>query len=210
MAFGIERAAEAQPGIECMQAVREATGPKIDLLIDCHSHFTVPGALEVAEALRNLYLFWFEEPVPDEDIEGYRLIKEPCGMTVAGGETRRLIGGFWNMIGAPVVNVIMPDITMVDGLAELKKVSALTEGRGILPAHHGPFGPVMLAASLHSVVTHPGFLIREYAWGEVPWRHQFALPTETALNGRMVLSDCPGLGLKFNPDVVHKYRVSLT
>lgn len=209
MPFRIERAGDAQPGIACMQAVREAIGPKIDLLVDCHSHFTTRGALDVADALRDLDLYWFEEPVPDEDIEGYRVIKEQCGMTVAGGETRRLIRGFWEMMDASVVDVIMPDITMVGGLAELKKISALAEARSILSAPHGPFGPVMLAASLQSVITHPGFLIMEYAWGEVPWRHDLVLPAETILNGRMVLSDRPGLGVLLNPDVVRTHRVSV-
>ena len=48
-----------------MRAVREAIGTEVDLLVDCHSKFTVRGAIEVADALRDVNLFWFEQPRPN-------------------------------------------------------------------------------------------------------------------------------------------------
>ncbi|MDP6108172.1 MAG: mandelate racemase/muconate lactonizing enzyme family protein, partial [Candidatus Brocadiia bacterium] len=75
----IDRARDVAPGIAATEAVRKAVGPGVDLLIDCHSHFTVAGALDVADALRDLDLFWFEQPTPESDLAGLRRIKEQSG-----------------------------------------------------------------------------------------------------------------------------------
>ena len=71
-----------------MQAVREAIGPEADLLVDCHSKFTVRGAIEVADEVRDLNLFWFEQPTPESNLDNCLAVKEGCGLTIAGGEQR--------------------------------------------------------------------------------------------------------------------------
>ena len=206
MPRGIDRAQDAEPGIACMRAVREAIGPDVKLLIDCHSHFTAAGALEVADALRELDLFWFEEPVPDDDIDGYLEVKAHCGMPVAGGESRQLRRGFWETLQRRTVDILMPDVTIVGGIGELKKVADMAATHSIPTAPHGPFGPVTIAAGVHAMAAHPGFMILEYAWGEVPWRHDLTIPSETINNGRISLPDAPGLGVELNPDVVETHR----
>ena len=82
LARGIDKAEDAADGIACMQAVRQAIGPNVDLLIDCHSHFTAKGALAVAKALADLDLFWFEivndfslfTPQPYKMVYGHTLL----------------------------------------------------------------------------------------------------------------------------------------
>ena len=208
MPRGIDRAENAQAGIDALRVVRQAIGPKVDLLVDCHSHFTVKGALEVAAALADLDLYWFEEPIPGDDIDGYLEVKARCGLPVAGGESRVHRRGFWEVLDRRALDIAMPDVTIVGGISELKKVAALAEARGIPTAPHGPFGPVTTAASVHAMAAHPAFPILEYAWGEVPWRHALTLPAEKITNGRIALPQTPGLGIELNPDTVAEYRVA--
>jgi galactonate dehydratase len=210
MARGIDKAEDAEDGLACMRAVRAAIGPNVDLLIDCHSHFTARGALAVADALFELDLFWFEEPVPDTDIEGYLEVKARSGLPVAGGESRLHRRGFWEIFDRGGLDIAMPDVTVVGGLSELSKVAAMAETRDILTAPHGPFGPVTTAASAHAMAAHPAFLILEYAWGEASWRHDLVLPTETINKGRIALSDAPGLGVELNPDTVAAHRIEIS
>ena len=210
LARGIDKAEDAADGIACMQAVRQAIGPNVDLLIDCHSHFTAKGALAVAKALADLDLFWFEEPVPDEDIAGYLEVKAKSGLPIAGGESRMHRRGFWQACNDNILDIAMPDVTIVGGICELKKVAAMAEARGIRTAPHGPFGPVTTASSVHAMAAHPAFTILEYAWGEVPWRPTLTLPNEKISNGRITLPQTPGLGIELDEKIVAAHRIAIT
>ncbi len=207
MPGAIDRASDAREGIACMEAVRAAIGPEVALLIDCHSHFTGHGGCEVFDALKDLDLYWYEEPVPDEDHEGYRIIRDYIDVPLAGGESLMYREGFWPVMDGGLMDVIMPDVTIVGGLWELKKVAAMAEGRGIPTAPHGPFGPLTIAAGVQAMAAHPGFQILEYAWGEVPWRHDLVEPAEKVEGGRIRVTDLPGLGVSLNMEAIETYRV---
>jgi galactonate dehydratase len=209
MPNAVDSASEARQGIACMEAVRAAIGPDVDLLVDCHSHFTVKGALAVADALRGLNLFWFEQPTPESDMVGCVTVKERCGLRIAGGEGRALREGFTEVFEHRSMHVIMPDVKIIGGIGELKKVGDMAAAWGIPTAPHGPSGPVTIAAGVHAMFSLPEFLILEYGWGEVPWRHELITPPETIINGRVRLNNRPGLGVELNPEVVDAHRVSL-
>lgn len=84
-------------GIACVAAVRSAVGPEIDVYVDCHSHFDVPTAVEVAHALHDLGIWWFEEPVPTEDLAALREVRphvSALGMELIGGELLYGVGRF--------------------------------------------------------------------------------------------------------------------
>lgn len=203
----MDSAQEAEPGIACMRAVREAIGPDVDLMIDCHSHLTVKGSLEVADALRDLNLFWFEEPTPESDVEACLEVKRRCGLRTAGGEQRMLRQGFREALERGMMDVIMPDVTVVGGIGELKRVADMAEAYGIPTSPHGPFGPVMIAAGVQAMAAHPDFLILEFGWGEVPWRRDLITPPERIVKGRMATGDAPGLGVDLNMEGVEAHRV---
>ena len=115
--------------------------------------------------------------------------------------------GFRDALERGLMDVIMPDVTVVGGIAELKKVADMAAAYGIPTSPHGPFGPVMIAAGVHAMAAHPDFLILEYGWGEVPWRSDLTVPPERIEKGRITLTDAPGLGLDLNPDVLAAHRV---
>ncbi len=206
----VDNARDAEAGIACMEAVREAIGPEVDLLIDCHSRFTVRGALEVADALRDLDLFWYEQPTPETDLDDVICIKEQCGIPIAGGEQRVFSSSFREVMARGAMDMVMPDVGIVGGIGELKKVADMAEAWGVATAPHGPFGPVELAAGIETMATQPGFQILEFAWGEASWRSDLTLPAERIVNGRVSLSDRPGLGVELNPEVVDAHRVDLS
>ena len=204
-----DSAHQARQGIACMEAVRQAIGPDVDLLVDCHSRFSVKGALEVADALRPLDLYWFEQPVPEADRQACLAVKDQCGLTIAGGEGRRWRAGFAEVCQYRTMDVIMPDVKLVGGIAELKKVGEMAAAWDIPTAPHGPAGPLSQAAGVEAMLALPQFLILEYGWGEVPWRHDLVQPAEAIVRGRLRSTGRPGLGLELDPDVVEAHRVPL-
>lgn len=193
-------------GLQCVHAVRDAIGPDIDLLLDCYGRFSLEEARRIVDGLRGVELYWLEEPVEERNLEGYRQIRRETGWRLAGGERAMLIEGFWPLFDTEAMDVTMPDVTIAGGIGELKKIASIAESRGQLTAPHGPFGPVTVAAHVQLMASHPAFLILEYAWGQVPWREGLVSPAEQVVNGRINVTDRPGLGLSLDPGVVEAYR----
>ena len=122
-----ERAVNIERGIECARAVRAAIGAEVDLLLDCYGIYRVDEGIRIARAMEEVGLFWLEEPVGDDDIAGYQKMRAESGFTIAGGERMQLRQGFWTMLERQMMDIIMPDVTIVGGIGELKKVAALAD-----------------------------------------------------------------------------------
>ena len=76
-----------QAGVERVRAVREEIGDAVELAVDCHSRFDAGEALLVAEELRTLDLFWFEEPVHHRFVDDLARITQAVPMMTASAES---------------------------------------------------------------------------------------------------------------------------
>ncbi len=202
-----ERAENIERGIECARAVRVAIGSETELLLDCYGIYSFAEGMQIARAVESLGLYWLEEPVGDKDLAGYSRIRAESGLTIAGGERMMLRRGFWDMVDREVMDIVMPDVTIVGGIGELKKVAAMAEARDMQTSPHGPFSPLTVVTGLQASGSHPGCPILEYAWREVPWREELIEPNERVAKGRIRLPDEPGLGVRLNMDVVAAQRL---
>ena len=143
-----DRVGRARPGIRRVAAVREAVGPDVTLLVDCHSRFDVESAVIVAEEQAELGVGWFEEPVQaTEDPEGMARIAARVPIAVAGGEKGYGEELFADLVDRVAVRVIMPDVKHCGGVAAAARSgrAAIDAGGGV--SLHSPSGPVSLLAS---------------------------------------------------------------
>lgn len=195
-------------GIECAQAVRQAIGPKRDLLIDVHSHLDVERGRDLVQRMEPLNLFWIEEVTPAEPVENLAAIRRGAKIRTAGGELILGVKGFYPYIRGQAVDTVMPDPKFCGGLLELKKIAAMAEGADLLVSPHGPASPVGTAAAAHVCATLPNFLILEFAYGEVPWRAELIDPPEQVVDSALPLGARPGFGITLNERTAKRYAVS--
>jgi galactonate dehydratase len=92
----IETGVEA--GIASVAAMRDAVGPDVELMVDCHSYFDVALAERVAHRLEPYRLAWYEEPVPPEKVEETREIRRRINQPMAGREILFGVAGFTPLI----------------------------------------------------------------------------------------------------------------
>jgi galactonate dehydratase len=191
-------------GLARVRAIRQAVGPDVDLLVDCHWRFDVPSALRVAEELAPERLYWLEDPGPADDPVTLLQVKARLGTRLTAGE--RLLGraGFAPLLQGHAVDVIMPDLKHVGGILEGKKIAAMAETHGVAVAPHSPAGPVATAAGAQLCATLPNFLILEHAWGEVPWRAGL-VGGEPIVAGEYVLTEKAGLGIELNERLLEEH-----
>jgi galactonate dehydratase len=202
-AAAIEAAVEN--GIACVAAMREAIGPQVELMVDCHSFFDVPLAERVARRLEPQNLAWYEEPVPPERVEETLEIRRRIRQPMAGGEILFGVAGFAPLTRNQAVHVIMPDVKHCGGLLELTRIAAVAEHDGVTVAPHNPSGPVSTAASIQVCAVLENFRLLEFQWGEVAWRHDILDPSERFENGAIRLTDRPGFGIELNETLLRTH-----
>lgn len=188
-------------GVERLRAAREAIGPDVELLVDCHCRFDLPLAQRLAEQVRPLDLYWLEEALPRDHVELNAQFTRDSGLTTAGGEAFFGRSGFRDYIRQRAVHIIMPDVKHAGGISELRRIAHVAEGEQIPVAPHNPAGPVSTLATVQAAAAMPNFLILEWAFGEVSWRGDLVRPAEVVEDGFITVPDTPGLGIELDEAV---------
>lgn len=185
-------------GIASVAAMRDAVGPQIAIMVDCHSFFDVERAVSVASRLEPYNLTWYEEPVPPEKLDETLAIKSRIRQPMAGGEVLFGISGFSPLARRHAVDTIMPDVKHCGGLLELTRIGAMAAAEGVMVAPHNPSGPVSTAASVQVCAGMKNVNYLELQYGEVGWRSDAVEPPERFVNGTIAVPDRPGLGITLN------------
>src|ERR1700759_1998873 len=123
--FGIEEDALVT------QAVRAAIGNKVALMVDANHAFDAVAAIKLGRMIEQYDIGWFEEPVPPEDIAGYRAVKDALAIPVAGGECEFTRFGFRDILISRAIDIIQPDTCAAGGLSECKKIADMAEAFGV-------------------------------------------------------------------------------
>ena len=183
--------------VEFLSAHREAIGPNFPLMVDCYMSLTVPYAIELAEACRDIDIYWWEEVLSPEDVEGYRNIRQAHPtLKWTTGEHEYTRYGFRPLIEERLIDVLQPDVMWVGGMTEMLKIAAhaSTYDIPIIPHGSGPY-------SYHFIASQPGVPHCEYVASSADGRS--ILPVfgdlfdgeDVPAGGKLKVSSSPGFGM---------------
>ena len=200
--------------IALTRAFRAAIGPKPGLLVDCNHAYDAPAAIAYGNAVADLDIGWFEEPVPPEDIEGYLEVKRRQPLPVAGGEAAFARWGFAEMITRRAADILQPDVAACGGISELKKIADMASAFGVRVNPHVWGTGVALAASLHLLAVlpdnPPGLFPRppllELDRSPHPVRDALLAEPIGFAGGRMAVPQGPGLGITIDRAALGRFR----
>jgi len=189
----------AAEDLERARALREAIGPDVRLMADVNQGWDEATALRMGRALEPVGLFWLEEPLPYQDLEGCARVAAALTTPIASGETDYGSHGMRRHLELRVADVLMPDLQRMGGVTGLLKAAALCE------AFHTPFSPhLFMEASAHVVAAMPGGLVQEHMdW----WQALYTEPLPV-VDGHVVLPERPGLGLTLDRKALERYGAS--
>ncbi|QJU55221.1 galactonate dehydratase [Herbiconiux sp. KACC 21604] len=194
-----------------MQAVREAVGPNVDIMVDLHGRTTAAAAIAYGRALAPFDPWFFEEPCAPGNPLDLARVADALPFPVATGE--RLIGlvEFREHLALGAVAVLQPDICHVGGPTALKKIAALAESHGIPLAPHNPLGPIATAVNQHVAFATPGVVIQEVMRSDVPWRDEVVSSSFPIVGGSIGLPPGPGWGITVDEEAAaeHPYRTEV-
>jgi len=148
--------------IGLVEAVRDAVGPDVDIMVEMHGRFNPATAVEIARQLEPFQPAWVEEPVPPENLAALKKAAEHIRIPVATGERIHARHEFRELFELQACDIIQPDITHFGGILETKKLAAWADAYYVLVAPHNVGGPVSTAANLHLAACTTNFKIQEH------------------------------------------------
>lgn len=143
--------------------LREVSPAAFDYAFDAHAKIFEPWqAVQLGNALAPYDPLFFEEPIRPEHIPAWAEIKARIGCPLATGESLYSRYEFLALLNARGADIVQPDVCVVGGLGEMRRIWTLAEAHYVTLAPHNPMGALATAVNLHLCLAAPNFKILEY------------------------------------------------
>jgi L-alanine-DL-glutamate epimerase-like enolase superfamily enzyme len=111
--------------LERLALVRDAVGNDMEIMMDANQGMTVPSAITLARAARALNIHWFEEPINHTDFQGYQLLRNQTGISLAMGEREYSTLPLRELLSRNAIDIWQPDILRLGGVEAWRNSAAL-------------------------------------------------------------------------------------
>jgi len=199
----------ADPGLdqELIAAAREAIGPDRDLMIDGGQAYTVKSALRLLDGAAAANLYWLEEPLAPDDIEGYRELAARTTVRIATGEEDAGIAAFRALARTARIDVLQPDISRCGGFTVARQIRDLVKAHGPMVVPHCFSTCVLVTSSLHVVAALDRPTYAEYSIADSPFVNRLLASPMELVEERVAVPTGPGLGIELDEELLAHMRV---
>ena len=178
--------------LQNVRSMRDALGPKVEIMVDVNRGWSADVAIRMGRKFEDLDVYWMEEPVPAEDVEGYFRIADALDLRIVGGESHFTRYDLKPFLANPRLPILQPDPAR-GGLTELRKIAAIADTWGMeLAPHLYPELCVQVLASIPN-----GAWLEQMGWLDDLW-----IESVPVIAGRVLAPERPGHGLAFKPEVL--------
>ena len=188
--------------------LRTKLGDDVELLHDVHERVTLNQAINLCKALEPYRLFFLEDPLPPEDNDHFRLLRQQTSTPLAMGELFNTQHEYVPLIQERLIDFIRIHISQIGGLSPARKVAALSEFFGVRTAWHGPgdASPLAHAAQLALELVSYNFGVHEGSGFPQETQEVFVGCPEVK-NGYMLAREKPGLGIEVDERLAAKFPI---
>jgi mannonate dehydratase len=188
--------------------MRNKLGDDVELLHDVHERVTLNQAINLCKSLEPYRLFFVEDPLPPEDNDHFRLLRQQTSTPIAMGELFNTQHEYVPLIKERLIDFIRIHISQIGGLSPARKVSALSEFFGVRTAWHGPgdASPLAHAAQLALELASYNFGVHEGSGFPKETQEVFVGCPEVK-NGYMLAQEKPGLGIEVDEKLATKFPI---
>lgn len=186
---------DLQEDLERLRAVREAIGPRMHLMVDANQSMTLAEARRRASAFEEAGVFWFEEPLPAEDISGHRTLAAGTSIPIAAGESIYSLSHFREYLQAGACGVVQVDAARIGGITPWLKVAHLAEAFNVQVAPH-----FLMELHVSLVAAVPNGLYVEH----IPQLRPLVRRGMDVVDGCAVAPTTPGLGIEWDQDELRR------
>jgi L-alanine-DL-glutamate epimerase-like enolase superfamily enzyme len=213
--------------LQAVRAARAAVGDDFVIMADLNQWWRMSGDISpaldittvrrIAAELADLNVFWLEEPLPGNDLEGMRALREQDAwphppIRIAGGEMARTPAELLAALDADALDVYQPDVVLAVGMLRARTIAelALLKNRWFTP--HTWTNGLGLLANLHVVAGVGGGPYVEFPYDPPGWTEQrrdffLADPVRVDADGYLNIPSAPGLGAEIDESAVSRWRI---
>jgi L-alanine-DL-glutamate epimerase-like enolase superfamily enzyme len=190
--------ADIRQDAERVRAVRNVIGDKVRLMVDANQAWTAQQAIAFARLVEDQDVYWFEEPVAKDDLDGYCQVAMMSSIPIATGEREYSLDAFREFLVRGAAAIVQPDVLRIGGLSQALKVAHLAQAfqRKVAPHFYKEIDVHVLAAI-------PNGLFLEY----FPWIDDLLVHPLEVENGMAKVPTRPGLSLEFKPEAIREHKV---
>jgi L-alanine-DL-glutamate epimerase-like enolase superfamily enzyme len=191
--------------LELVEGARLGVGDDNDVLIDAGCCWDTKTAKTRARQFEQFSILWLEEPLQQDNLDGYRELSQASNIPIAAGEGEAGIYAWWDLIMRGRIDIAQIDLGR-NGFTVSKKVADLAEMRGLRVVNHFYSSPINMLAGLHWLCSRKTAFIFEYCVEETAVRTQLTRPEIKAVDGYITVPEEPGLGIEINEEAIARYR----
>jgi galactonate dehydratase len=191
--------AEEDLAVERVRAVRDAVGPKVEILVEAHRRLAPNEAIRIAQRLEQFEPFWYEEPIDAEDVEGLAEVRRRITLPVVTGEALYSKGQFAQVFAHRAADILNPDVCNCGGILALKEIAAMADPWHVtMSPHNYNSTTIGLACTLQVAACIPNFLITEYFVNFASVGREIAKSAFEVHDSYIALPTAAGLGIELD------------
>jgi L-alanine-DL-glutamate epimerase-like enolase superfamily enzyme len=194
--------------IKACAAVRKAVGDDWALMIDSVSAYNQTDALRVGRALEELDFEWYEEPLRDYDLHGYKMLADKLDIPILAAEVNE--GSIFTMsefIAQRAIDIARADVAFKGGVGAVKKIAGMAEAFGLNLEVHNNANQMLEAANIAVAMSIKNTKYYEQLVPEQLFQFGVKELIHVDREGYVHVPTGPGIGVELDWDFVNKYKL---
>jgi len=184
--------------IERVREVRKAVGDDVLFMVDANQAWRLHEALEFCRKIRDFNIFWLEEPISKDDLDGYAKLSTSIDIPIAAGEREYSLGPFRELLERRAISIVQPDVLRIGGISQSIKLAHLASAFNVrVASHFYKEIDVQLMASI------PNGVFLEF----FPWLDELLVTPLEIVAGVAKVPRGPGLSIEFKPEAIKEYKI---
>lgn len=222
-AYKMRPALGPEKDLETVRLMRKAVGADFDLMVDAHTWWRMGDRSygfetvdQLAKEMAAYEVAWLEEPMPPEDHESYRLLREKQYLPLASGEHEQSEDAYLDLILSGSVDYVQMDVCCQGGFSMGRRIFTEIAREGLKFAFHSWGTALEVIAAAHLGICWPETVVEWleypcYSSGSRPGMYPFPLAEQILQDpleidrGVLVVPREPGLGVSIDESVVERY-----
>jgi L-alanine-DL-glutamate epimerase-like enolase superfamily enzyme len=187
-----------------LRQVTAAVGKRMELMLDGNQRLGEEQALQIARALDEMGWTWFEEPIPQADVEGYARLNAAVKLPITGGEQYTTVEQFEPYLAQRAYSIVQADGGWC-GLSEGMRIARRAWEFGVPMCPHNWHNGLMTLANAHLVAALPHPRVLELNMFQGPLQWEMLRRPPVIRGGYLELPAAPGLGVELAEDVERRF-----
>ena len=194
--------ADVEEGLRPFHEIRERVGMDMEIMLDGHGFFSLPAALRIAEAMRELQPLWVEDVIRPDCVETIADFRERAGVPIAVSEMLVSREEYRQVLQRHAADYVMIDPTWVGGISETRRVAELAQLFNVPALMHDCTGPLTLFAGLHIAASCANVTYQETVRAHLKTLYPLLVDDTVCVHeGHLPLPKRSGLGIRLLPEL---------